>query len=221
MTTKHYEHIGGIWLPERSTSFAGKATAPQRVGIVVAVQRRPRWAIEDLAKPDRIRALLEEELRELDPAKLLSETIWASVTANERVDDGAALQHNRTLGTVGASNGVANVIAVANATLVKTKTDSSLGVDAASLTTNEFTTIGLARAVGTVQNYVAPSTLNGVASADVVKTFTASGSGTARGSGLFDSTTVSGSKLYVEDNFSSDAVLVSGDTLQITWTITM
>ena len=228
---KQYADVGGVWLPERSKSFAGRAVMPQRSGIVVASVRRPLWSVTGTLKlpeilnpknaAEEIKALLAKVAKELDPRMFTQEVVWASITHNERVDDGAGIQFNRTLGTVGASNGVANVVAVANSNLTKTKTDSSLEADAQSGTTSEFTTIGLSRAVGTVQNYSAPASLNGTASADVVKSFSVSGTGTAEGSGLFDSTTVSGSYLYVEDNFGSSASVVSGDTLQITWTITM
>lgn len=228
---KQYADVGGVWLPEASKSFAGKAVMPVRSGIVVASVRRPLWSVKEVLKlPEilnpknaaaEVKALLAQFVKDIDPALFTQEVVWASITHNERVDDGAGIQFNRTLGTIGASNAVANVVAVANASLTKTKTDSSLGADAQSGTTNEFTTIGLSRATGTVQNYSAPASLNGTASGDVVKSFSVSGTGTAQGSGLFDSTTVSGSYLYVEDNFGSSASVVSGDTLQITWTITM
>lgn len=228
MATKYYEGLGGLWLPERTKSYRSGIAVPERVGIVVARQQRPRWSIEGLVKfpkdatPERIRALVTEALAEMDPAKLQRETIWASVSANDRVDDGAGIQFSRVLGTVGAANGVAVNVAVATTGFtVETKTDRSIGVIGQGATTNEFTTIGLSRAAGAVGNYVAPASLNGTASADVSKTFTLSGSGTAHGAALFDQLVVAGSLMYVEHAFSSDAVLVSADTLLVTWTITM
>lgn len=228
---KQYADVGGVWVPERTKSYANRAVMPERSGIVVASVRRPLWSVKGVLKlPEilnpknalaEIKAQLQAYINELDPKMFTTEVVWASITHNERVDDGAALQFHRTLGTVGASNGVATSVAVANQALTKTKTDSSLEVDAADSTASEFTTIGLSRATGTVQNYSAPASLNGTASADVVKSFSVSGTGTAEGSGLFDSNTPAGSKLYVEDNFGSSASVVSGDTLQITWTITM
>lgn len=143
--------------------------------------------------------------------------MWASISHNERVDDGAAAQDALLFG---AGTTRFTIVAVANATLAgKAQTDSSLGANAASGTTNEFTTIGLSRAAGSLGAYTAPASLGATFSRVVTKTFTASGSGTAYGAGLFDSATVSGSILYVEDNFSSTAVLVSGDTLQVNATI--
>jgi hypothetical protein len=115
-----------------------------------------------------------------------------------------------------------NVIAIANGTLTKAKGDQSLGSTSASVTTNEYTTIGLSRATANSPvggDYTAPSTLGGTFSQNIAKTFTASGSGTAYGAGIFNSTTVASSILYVEDNFSSTAVLISGDTLTVTVTI--
>lgn len=148
------------------------------------------------------------------------ETIWASITHNERVDRGASIQVNDLFGTVGtAPNGVFASVAVASASLTKNKADLSLGSTSADVTTNEFTTIGLSRATGTVQNYGAPASLGATFSVDVYKSFSVSGSGTAYGAGLFDSNTPSGSNLYAEDNFASSAVLISGDTLNVTATV--
>lgn len=153
--------------------------------------------------------------------KHMWETLWASITHNERVDRGASIQVNADFGTVGTTpNGKFSSVAVANGTLTKNKADLSLGSTSANVTTNEFTTIGLTRATGTVQNYVAPSSLGATYSVDVYKSFTLSGGGTAYGAGLFDSNTPSGSNLYAEDNFGSTAVLISGDTLNVTATVT-
>lgn len=152
--------------------------------------------------------------------KNILETIWASITHNERVDRGASIQVNADFGTVGTTpNGKFSVMAVANGTLTKAKTDLSLGIITASVTTNEYTTIGLTRVTGTVQNYVAPASLGAIYSVDVFRSFAVTGSGTAFGAGLFDQVTVSGSNLYAEDNFGSTAVLVNGDTLNVTATI--
>lgn len=155
------------------------------------------------------------------------ELVWASLSHNERVDAGANQQAKQVFG--GGSSPAApsatlypKVIAVANASLTLAKGDQSLGSVTASVTTSEFTTIGLSRvaAVSPVAgDYTAPATLGGQMTQLLAKLFTASGSGTAYGSGIFDSTTVSGSILYAEGNFSSTAVLVSADTLTISWSI--
>lgn len=161
-----------------------------------------------------------EHLRENgDPGFL--ETIWGSVSHNERVSKGGDIQVNRVFGTVGtSSNGVPSAVAVASTGPTATNTHLSIGSVSANVTTNEFTTGGLARAVGTVQNYVVMASLGATFSVDIVKTFTASAGNTATGSALFDNgTTVSPSNIYVEAPFGSSAVLVSGDTLAITWTI--
>lgn len=203
--------LGRVYIPERAlaaTSAAGRATrqkAGGEVGVFIATQRRAR----------------------LNPrtGKLEQQLIWASVSHNERVDAGADKQAKQTFGG-GSSPGAPSAtvyfqtIAVANASLTKAKGDQSLGSTSANATTNEFTTIGLSRAVGSVTSgYTAPASLGATFAQVVSKLFTASGSGTAYGAGLLDSTTVSGSILYVEDNFSSTAVLVSGDTLTVTITI--
>lgn len=152
---------------------------------------------------------------------------WASVTHNERVDAGALYQAQQCFaGGSGPASPSAtvyfNVLAIANGTLTKAKGDQSLGSTSSGVTTNEYTTIGLSRVTATSPvsgDYTAPSTLGGTFSQVVKKTFTASGGGTAYGAGVFNSTTVAGSILYVEDNFSSTAVMVSGDTLAVTVTI--
>lgn len=231
MSTIVHPDLGRIFLAMPALSVPGQPTRPRFGGSVIVAQRRPRWslrgelpALPHIEKPWpsadlRVKALLAPFRDQVDPKLFDTELIWASVTHNERVNDGGGHNANRLFGTVGASNGVGNVVAVATTGFTaKTATDSSIGVDAASLTTNEFTTIGLSRAVGTPGNYVAATTLNGTYATDIVKTFTASGSGTAHGSALFDSATVSGSILVCEDIFGSDAIMVSADTLAVTWT---
>jgi len=164
--------------------------------------------------------------KQLRPVMLASgllafEPIWSSLTHNERVDVGAAIQFNRVFGTSGTTaNGVITAVAVANANFTKTKTDLSIGTSSANSTTNEFTTIGLSRAAGSLGTYTAPSSLGGTASQVVSKSFSVSGTGTAHGAALFDQVTVNGSNLYVEDLFSSSASLLNGDTLAVSVTIT-
>lgn len=158
---------------------------------------------------------------QVDPKLFAAEVIWVSVTHNERVNMGGAISVNALFGTVGTTpNGV--FIATAIATTGYTTTTASnlsIGSASANVTTNEFTTIGLSRASSTVQNYVAASALNGTYAVDIFRSFSVTGSGTAHGAAIFDSTTVSGSHLYCEDIYASDAVCVSGDTLQNTWTV--
>jgi hypothetical protein len=163
-----YKHpdLGNIYAPKslrRLVSVPGRAGLldPMReVGLLVMVQKRPIFRIEDDGTP----VLLRYEI------------VQVAYTHNERVDAGGA-------------------------------------------TTNEFTTLGLVRIAGTVGTYTAPSSLGGTFSQVISKLFTATGGATAKGSGLFDSTTASGSNLYVEDNHT-DAVLVTNDTLTESWTIT-
>lgn len=224
--------IGRIWVPNITVSYPGSGRCqPKHQGIVVASTMRPLWSIDSIKAPEASQLRdgrawhrkIAEYLRPLiDPSRFVTECVWASVTHNERVDRGASIQHYRVFGTVGqAANGVFTAVAVASATLTKTKTDLSLGAAGSGVTTNEFTTIGLSRAAGTHQNLgSAPGALDGTQASDVYKSFAVTGSGTAYGAGLFDSTTVAGSNLYVEDNFGSSAVLVNGDTLNVTYTNT-
>ncbi len=212
--------LGKIVIPALSRQISLPNRPTRRVfgevGIFVAKQKRPR--VIDTVERNGV----------LIPIISGYETIWASITHNERVNKGADKQALQVFGA-GASPASPsatvyfNVLAVANGTLTKDKADLSLGSTSANVTTNEFTASGLSRATGTTPvggDYTAPSTLGGTFSQLVKKTFTATGSVTAYGGGIFDSTTVSGSNLYVEDNFSSTAVLVNGDTLAITVTIT-
>ena len=132
------ELLGKIYIPadlSASISLPGRGVkskyAPGEIGIVIAKQQRPIYYDEGLL------------------AKY--ETIWYSITHNERVDAGAAYQAQQVFAG-GASPAAPsatvyfNVIAIANATLTKTKTDQSLGSASSGVTTNEFTTIGLSRA---------------------------------------------------------------------------
>lgn len=205
--------LGRIFVPTlaRAVSAPGQRTrraVDGEFGLFVAKQRR---------------AIIRE-----DGLLLGFQTIWASVSHNERVDAGAAYQARQCFGGGGSPAAPSatvyfNVIAVANGTLTKAKGDQSLGSTSANVTTNEYTTVGLSRATANSPvggDYTAPSTLGGQFSQVVSKTFTASGAGgTAYGAGIFNSTTVSGSILYVEDNFSSTAVLIAGDTLTVNATI--
>lgn len=203
--------LGNIAVPAaftRAISLPGKATrrpAPGEIGLYVAVQRRKR----DL----------------LDPRSPW-DIIWESITHNERTDAGAAKQAGQLHGggstpaTPDATNYFRHV-AVANASLTIAKGDQSLGSTSSGVTTNEFTTIGLSRATADTPvggDYTAPASLGAQFAQLIKKTFTASGSGTAYGAGVFDRNAAASSILYGEANFSSSAVLVSSDTLAVTIT---
>jgi hypothetical protein len=203
--------LGRIVLPflDKTISLPGRGVrraVQGEIGIFVMKHRRPRYRDDGLCTG--------------------FDLIAFDVTHNERVDAGADKQSKQVHGgggTPGAPSATVyfQIIAVANAALTKTKTDQSLGSASSGVTTNEFTTIGLSRAAASVVggNYTAPSTLGGTFQQVLTKTFTATGSGTAKGAGVFDSTTVAGSILYVEDNHT-DAVLITNDTLTETVTVT-
>jgi hypothetical protein len=192
--------LGNVYVPKALRGLKSYGPGPLRsglreVGILVTVHRRP--VFDDAGR------LLRYDL------------IAHDVTHNERVDRGAVRQD---LAVFGSTSMAFTAVAVANAALSKAKGDESLGTASANATTNEFTTIGLSRAAGSLGAYTAPASLGAVFSRVISKLFTFTGSGTAKGSGLFDSTTVSGSFLYVEDNHT-DAVGVTNDTLTEQWTI--
>lgn len=218
-------HLGRITLPflDRLISYPGKPARRAIDGefaIFVTKQRRP--IILDWQR------MLIDGVEQLAPIIGGYETIWYSISHNERVDAGASYQAKQCF-AAGASPGAPsatvyfNVLAIANGTLTKAKTDQSLGAASASVTTNEYTTVGLSRATANTPvggDYTAPSTLGGTFSQVISKTMTVSGGGgTAYGAGIFNSTTVSGSILYAEDNYSSTAVLVAADTLTTNATI--
>ncbi len=199
-----YDHpdLGRIYAPvafTRALSLPGRPAhtpPPGEYGVCVAVQKRPVYDDDGLLRKMAM--------------------IWHSITHNERVNQGAVRQD---LAMFGSTSMAFTVVALASATLTKTATDLSLGSGATAVTTNEFTTLGLARAVGTLGAYTTPASLGSQFTRVVSKAFTATGNATVYGSGLFDSATVAGSNLYVEDVFSSTAVMVNADSLTATWSI--
>jgi hypothetical protein len=205
--------LGRIFVPpifSQSLSLPGRPVKARRtlreVGICEMVHKRPITRF----------------------GKLIYEIGTISITHNERVDAGAQEQAVQCFGGGGTPASPSatiypKVIAIATAGFTtKTKTDQSIGVITSGVTTNEFTTIGLSRVAATTPiggDYTAPASLGAVFSQLIKKTFTFTGGGTAHGSAVFDSATVAGSILYVEDQFSSDAIGITNDTLAITWTI--
>ena len=94
-------------------------------------------------------------------------------------------------------------------------TDSSAASAGNTTLTSEISTNGLARAQATTITHT-----DNTNTTTLAKTFTASGTHTAvHRSGLFNASS-SGIMVH-EAVFSSDATLVSGDTLTVTWTITL
>jgi len=102
----------------------------------------------------------------------------------------------------------ARYIAVTNSSITPSYTDTSL--------TGEMTTSGMARASGT---FYAGTASSGDITWKVYYNFTYTGSGTTvYGSGLFNK--ASGGTLYAIATFSSNAILSSGDKLNVQWEIT-
>jgi hypothetical protein len=210
--------LGRVYVPKGLrdlVSYPGRPCRPRygpgEVGVVIGTHHRPEY------DEDRHGNLFIRRMR----------LLWASITHNERVDAGASQQARQVFGggsSPGAPSATAypKAIAVASATLTKSKGDLSLGSTTAGSTANEFTTIGLSRALADTPvagDYTVPDSLGGQFQQVLRRQFTATGTGTAYGAGLFDSTTPSGSTLYLEDNFSTSASLVANDTLTVTITI--
>lgn len=204
--------LGRIFIPEALKRLISLPCRPVmkavrgEIGICEAVHKRPFWRNGGL---------------------VFEIGMW-SITHNERVDAGGQEQAVQCFGGGGtpaspSATVYPKVIAVATTGFTtKTKTDQSIGSASSGVTTNEFTTIGLSRAAVTSPvggDYTAPSSLGGTFAQVLKKTFTFSGSGTAHGAAVFDSTTVAGSILSYEDIFGSDAIGVTNDTLAVTWTI--
>lgn len=139
--------------------------------------------------------------------------ISTALQYNSRVDKGAAQQASLMAGSSLGSITTplpAIYIALSTSSLTAAKGDTTLS--------GETSVTGIARALGTVQNYVAPSVLDGAASYDIFKSFTLTGANTTVvSSALFDAASVG--NMFAEANLSSSAVMVTNDILQVTWTV--
>ncbi len=133
---------------------------------------------------------------------------------NSRTDKGAALAASLMAGSsLGSISSPLPPLypALSTSTLTPAKGDTTLS--------GETAISGLTRALGTAGSYTAPSVLDGACFYTVTKTFTAGANATILSTGLFDA--VSSGNLFAESNLSSSAVLVTNDTLTITWTINL
>lgn len=235
--------LGWIDFPETTVSYpnGGKCAAIYTGAITTTIERMPieekgivhvpdfkeQWELDEFLRPYR---------ENYDPALFEKKLEWATVGHNQRTDEGWKMQVFRCFGTIGetAAATVFNVIALGatNAATVITggpavtpaKTDLSLGIITASVTTHEFvvgTGPGLQRAAATVQNLGSvPSALDSTSTHDIYKSFnTITCTADVYNSAIFDSTTVAGSHLYCEGVFAVASV-ISGDTLNVTWTCT-
>lgn len=133
---------------------------------------------------------------------------------NSRVNKGADLIASLITGA--AQNSISSplppkYIALSTASLSPAAGDTTLS--------SETSSSGMGRALGTQGSYTGPVSLDGAASYTVTKTFTASGSITIVSAALFDA--VSTGNLFVEANLSASAIMNTGDTLAITWTVNL
>ncbi len=139
-----------------------------------------------------------------------------STVYNARTDKGAAAL--ASLMTGASQSGITSplpplYLALSTTTLTPAKTDTTL--------TGETSVAGLARVLGTVGSYTAPTTLDGVASYSITYSFVLTGSGpvTVNSVGLFDA--ISGGNLQYESNVGAPPVMNTGDTFALTWTINL
>lgn len=107
-----------------------------------------------------------------------------------------------------AGNAAARYIALTENASAASASDTAL--------TGEITTGGCGRALGTYAHTLGASTLTLTKSFSVTGTFPA-----IHKAGLFQVSTASSSLLSFETVLNADANVVNGDTLQVTWTITI
>jgi hypothetical protein len=138
-------------------------------------------------------------------------TVSKHLGYNTRVASGALWQAD----VMGSAAGTpANYIALSSNVLTTANGDTTLSGEISS-----GTNAGLARALGTFQNYTAPTVSGGggAASYQITKTFTSTASSTVNSAGMFNAS--SGGSLFVEANLSPAATLANGDQLVLTWSI--
>ena len=127
------------------------------------------------------------------------ETVWNLIT-----NAGRDFLHLQGYGTTGLGANGLNYIGLSNDTVTET--------NASTVLTNEITLNGLGRAVGAVVHTAGTNTTT------VDKTFTASGTQSAQKAALF---TASSSGIMNHVLAFTQRSLISSDTLQITFTITL
>jgi hypothetical protein len=128
-------------------------------------------------------------------------TVFLDVTGhNLRTNAGINWQYNQMAGTTAA---VCTYIALTNTAITPNATDTSLS--------GEITANGLSRALGTVTH------TSNATSYTLANTFTATGTQAAQAAAILNASS-SGTMCF--ENTFTQASLVSGDTLSVTWTIT-
>ena len=230
--SKTPKHIGVVSYAVRHTDDEGKRLLNQ-AGYGVGLANYDGLAAKWHDSP---------ELRELFPTvDLFLLAVRTGLTQrmyahNERVQNGARMlakgfwgaSSSPQVSTVGVPSYVAlNSASTFNSTnfsFAHNNADLSLGAGTSStgagVTTNEYTTAGLSRALGTVGSYTDPaSALDGVFTLTVTKTFTcSSGPQNVYGTGLFDESSTATCNLFAEAYFAT-ATLQTSDTLALTWNI--
>ena len=141
-----------------------------------------------------------------------------SFAYNSRVNVGARLQcylmsNNNALSPTLTSPTFPNYIALSVSSITPASGDTTLA--------GETSASGLARALGTIQNYVAPTAVDAAASYDIYKQFTNTSAGavTVVSSALFDASTTG--NMFAEVQFGTNATLQVNDILQVTWTVSI
>lgn len=138
-----------------------------------------------------------------DPALGL-DTLHEETVYNVITTVGRDFIHTQSYGTSPAGNGL-NYIALSNDTLTETS--------ASTVLSNEITTNGLGRAQGTVAHTTAATTTT------VDHTFTATGAQSCQKAALFTAASVGIMNHAL--GFTQRALAASGDTVQLTFTLTI
>lgn len=156
-----------------------------------------KQAMEEVVGHGRARALITH--RNADGEILHQEEIHNVIT-----NSGRDFLHLQGYGTSGLGTNGLNYIGLSNDTLTETSASTTLS--------NEIATSGLTRAQGTVTHTAGTNTTT------VDKTFTASGTVSAQKAALF---TASSAGIMNHALAFTQRSLISGDTLQVTFTITL
>ena len=141
--------------------------------------------------------------------------VQCGFTYNSRVDKGADLSASLLAGE--SLNSITTplppkYIALSTSELTPAAGDETL--------TGETSVSGLARAVGAIQSYTGPASLDAACAYTIYKSFENLGETTTiESSALFDAST--SGNMFVEANLDSSATLEVNDILKISWTVNL
>jgi hypothetical protein len=211
-------------------------------GIVTStIERMPIMAYVTLpltCSSEERERILAPYRAEYPPEMFQKKLEWAAVAHNQRTEKGHRMQVFRCFSTIGQTDvadtfrwmAVGAAAAAATPTVdggagTLTKTDLSMGMITDNGTTHEFvvgTASGLQRQLGVAQNLGAvPASFDATSTHDVFFGYSPTTTSRVYNAALFDSAVGGTANMYAEAALSpSSASVVSGDTLNVTWTVT-